>query len=119
MIIWARQSMTFLMSRNTIEIIIGTAMLSLVGVVAETGTLVLMRRRWKHRALPTEGLSLALIFLLFCLSDWALLWILCQETNHTKNYRDPLFGHNPPPSPDLSHVRAKNTSTFAVCCLRL
>jgi predicted MPP superfamily phosphohydrolase len=68
--------MMFLMSRSTVEVMIGTAMLGMVGVVAEAGTSVLMRRRREARALKTEGLPLALTFLLFCLADWALLWML-------------------------------------------
>ena len=65
MIIWARQSMLFLMSRSTIEIVMGTAILGAVGVVAEAGTSVLVRRRREARALTTEGFWLALAFLLF------------------------------------------------------
>jgi predicted MPP superfamily phosphohydrolase len=76
MLTWARQSMLFLMSRSTIEVIMGTAMLGAVGVVAGAGTSVLVRQRREARVFTTEGLPLALAFLLFCLGDWALLWAL-------------------------------------------
>ncbi len=69
MLIWARQFMVALMSRSTIEILMGAAVLG-------AGTSVLVRRRRKARALTTEGLPLVLVCLLFCLADWALLWIL-------------------------------------------
>ncbi|MCP4543697.1 MAG: metallophosphoesterase [Chloroflexi bacterium] len=76
MTIWVRQSMVFLMSRSITEIMIGTTMLGMVGIVAEACTSVLVRRHDKTRTRTTEGLPLVLIFLLFCLVDWALLWIL-------------------------------------------
>ncbi len=76
MIIWARQSMAFLMSHSTIEIMIGTAMLGMIGVVAEAGTSALVRRHRQVHAPTAERVPLALTFLLFCLTDWALLWML-------------------------------------------
>jgi predicted MPP superfamily phosphohydrolase len=68
--------MRFLTSHSINEIIIGAAMLSVVGVVAGVNASALVRRRWKARGAIAEEVSLSLVFLLFCLSDWALLRVL-------------------------------------------
>ncbi|MDY6877196.1 MAG: metallophosphoesterase [Chloroflexota bacterium] len=71
-----RQFVLFLIWHQPAEIVAGVAVLSVVGVIAGVGTSVLAGRRREAHTLAMEGLPLALVFLLFCLADWALLWAL-------------------------------------------
>ncbi len=76
MLIHVRQFVLFLIWHQPGEVVAGVAVLSVVGVIAGVGTSVLAGRRREAHTLAMEGLPLALVFLLFCLSDWALLWAL-------------------------------------------
>ena len=76
MLTYARQLVLFLVLCSSSEIVTGAAVLGMAGVVASAGTSALIGRRREARVLTMEGLRLALAFLLFCLTDWALLWAL-------------------------------------------
>ncbi len=76
MLTHVRQFVLFLIWHQPGEVVAGVAALSVVGVIAGVGTSVLAGRRREAHTLAMEGLPLALVFLLFCLSDWALLWAL-------------------------------------------
>ena len=76
MLTHVRQFVLFLIWHQPGEVVAGVAVLSVVGVIAGVGTSVLAGRRREAHTLAMEGLPLALVFLLFCLSDWALLWAL-------------------------------------------
>jgi predicted MPP superfamily phosphohydrolase len=71
-----RQLLWFLIWHQPGEVLAGAALLSVVGVVAGAGVSILAGRRREARTLTMEGLPLALVFLSFSLSDWALLWAL-------------------------------------------
>jgi len=87
MAFWVREFVVFLILYRPGGIVIGAAILSVTAVIATAGTSALVGRRREARALVTEGLWLALIFLLFCLADWALLWAL----PHLKLSFSPVF----------------------------
>ena len=73
MLTHVRQFILFLIWHQPGEVVAGVAVLSVVGVIAGVGTSVLAGRRREAHTLAMEGLPLALVFLLFCLADWALL----------------------------------------------
>ncbi len=76
MVAYARYVLLFLVGHRPGEILAGAALLSVAGVVATAGASRLAGRHREARALTIEGLPLTLVFVLCCLSDWALLWAL-------------------------------------------
>jgi predicted MPP superfamily phosphohydrolase len=73
MLAYARHFLAFLMWHRPAEILAGAALLSVAGVIAWATTSAWVGRRREVRPLTVEGLPAALAFLLFCLTDWALL----------------------------------------------
>jgi predicted MPP superfamily phosphohydrolase len=74
--IYVRDLLLFLMGHQPSEVVAGAVLLGVAGVIATAGASTLVGRRREARTLTVEGLPLALAFLLFCLADWALLWVL-------------------------------------------
>jgi predicted MPP superfamily phosphohydrolase len=74
--IYIRHLLLFLMGHQPSEVVAGAVLLSVAGVIATAGASTLVGRRREARALTVEGLPMTLAFLLFCLADWALLWVL-------------------------------------------
>ena len=74
--IYVRHLLLFLMGHQPSEVVAGAVLLGVAGVIATAGASTLVGRRREARTLTVEGLPLTLAFLLFCLADWALLWVL-------------------------------------------
>jgi predicted MPP superfamily phosphohydrolase len=74
--IYVRDLLLFLIGHQPSEIVAGAVLLGVAGVIATAGASTLVGRRREARTLTVEGLPLTLVFLLFCLADWALLWVL-------------------------------------------
>jgi predicted MPP superfamily phosphohydrolase len=69
----AIHTLQLLVWAQPIEMVISVAFLCVAGVVAGTGTSILVARRRQKLALSTRGAFPPLVLLLFILGDWALL----------------------------------------------
>ena len=74
--IYVRYLLLFLIGHQPSEVVAGAVLFGVAGVIATAGASTLVGRRREARTLTVEGLPLTLAFLLFCLADWALLWVL-------------------------------------------
>lgn len=72
----AASYLQYLIWYQPVDVLAGIAVLCAAGVVAGTGTSVLVRGWRRTRAVAADGLIPSLVLLLFCLGDYALLCLL-------------------------------------------
>jgi predicted MPP superfamily phosphohydrolase len=88
----ATRFLVFLMWSQSAQIATGALLTGLLGVIAGTGTAVLIKRRRNTQVLTRKSVPSAVILLIFCLLDWALLWSLPRlQLSYATEFRPPLF----------------------------